>query len=376
MNRLWLQQLLALISKEFQQIVRDPSSYLVAGVLPFLFLLIFGYGVSLDPGVLRIAIIDEGTGAASHSLAAAFRGSPWFEPVPASGLAQAERAMRNADIQGFVRIRSDFDRNMGTVAASPPSIQLVVDGSEPNTAHFIQGYGSQLIARWQALEYADPAVQGKPPVDILPRYWFNPAAKSILFLVPGSITVIMTLIGTLLTSLVFAREWERGTMEAMLATPVSKLQLLLGKLIPYFALGMFSLALCTAVGIILFDLPLRGSVLTLTAVSSVFMLTALGQGLLISVLIRTQLVASEAGLFTGFLPALLLSGFVFDIDSMPPALQLVSQLVPASHFNACVRTIFLAGDVWDVILPHTAALAVIAAVLLGMVWKKLSRRID
>lgn len=376
MNRLWWQRVLALVVKEFWQIVRDPSSYLVAGVLPLLFLLIFGYGVSLDPRVLRIAVLDEGSGAQSASLAAAFAGSPWFQPVPTAGLAGAERAMRNAEIQGFVRLRSDFDRNSRTVAAGPPSIQLVVDGSEPNTAHFIQGYGKQLIARWQALEHADPAVQAGPPVAPEPRYWFNPAAKSILFLVPGSITVIMTLIGTLLTSLVFAREWERGTMEAMLATPVTRLQMLLGKLIPYFFLGMFSLALCTAVGVILFGLPFRGSVLTLVAVSSVFMLTALGQGLLISVLIRTQLVASEAGLFTGFLPALLLSGFIFDIASMPPALQLVARIVPASHFNACLRSIFLAGDVWPVILPHTAALAAIAALLLGVVWKKLSKRID
>ena len=185
---------------------------------------------------------------------------------------------------------------------------------------------------------------------------------------PGAITVIMTLIGTLLTSLVFAREWERGTMEAMFATPVSRMQLLLGKLIPYFCMGMFSMALCAV--------AFRGSLWVLLLLSSVFMLSALGQGLLISVSLRGQLAAAEAGLFSGFLPALLLSGFVFDINSMPPVLQAITRLLPASYFNTCLRTIFLTGDVWSIFGPSLLFMALLASVLLGLVYKNLVKRLD
>ena len=186
----------------------------------------------------------------------------------------------------------------------------------------------------------------------------------------------MTLIGTLLTSLVFAREWERGTMEAMFATPVSRMQLLLGKLIPYFCMGMFSMALCAVAAVTLFAVPFRGSLWALLLLSSVFMLSALGQGLFISVSLRGQLVAAEAGLFSGFLPALLLSGFVFDINSMPPVLQAITKLLPASYFNTCLRTIFLTGDVWSIFGPSLLFMGLLAAVLLGLVYKNLVKRLD
>ena len=215
-----------------------------------------------------------------------------------------------------------------------------------------------------------------PQIGVQERFWYNPSAKSVNFLVPGSITVIMTLIGTLLTSLVFAREWERGTMEAMLATPVTRLQLILGKLIPYFALGMFSLILCTVLAILVFDVPFRGSYLALFFISSIFMLCALGQGLLISVHMKGQLVAAEAGLFSGFLPALLLSGFIFDVSSMPPILQWLSELLPATHFNLCIRTLFLAGTIPSVLVPETICLAGLAALLMLLVYKGLKKSIE
>lgn len=213
-------------------------------------------------------------------------------------------------------------------------------------------------------------------IDLVVRHWYNPTALSINFLVPGSITVIMTLIGTLLTSLVFAREWERGTMEAMLATPVTRMQLLLGKLVPYFCLGMFSLFLCTVLAINLFNVPYRGSFLALVVISSIFMLCARGQGLFISVHLRVQLVAAEAGLFTGFLPALLLSGFVFDLDSMPPLLQALAQILPATHFNICLRTLFLAGTIPAVLVPRTLCLLALASLLLVVVYRHLRKSID
>ena len=232
-----------------------------------------------------------------------------------------------------------------------------------------------MITRWRQTA-SSGGKELAPPLSAVPRYWYNSTADSQKYLVPGSITVIMTLIGTLLTSLVFAREWERGTMEAMFATPASRVQLLLGKLIPYFCMGMGSMNLCAAAAVWLFDVPFRGSLFALITLSSVFMITALGQGLLISVLTRTQLLAAQAGMFSGFLPALLLSGFVFDIHSMPTFLQYATLLLPARYFNICLQTVFLAGDVWEIFLPCMGAMLALGAALMALVYRNLVKRLD
>ena len=392
--RLWQKQVMALIAKEFAQIVHDPSSYMIAVLLPALFLFLFGYGISLDQSLLRIGILDESKTQSSTALVADFSASPWFRVQPCSSMEEVNLAMRSSAIQGFVRIREDYERSLALLSAQqrqqsggavlaearatreiPATLQLVVDGTEPNSASFLQAYAQSVIQG-----HIRGLLQEKnivlPQIGVQERFWYNPSAKSVNFLVPGSITVIMTLIGTLLTSLVFAREWERGTMEAMLATPVTRLQLILGKLIPYFALGMFSLILCTVLAILVFDVPFRGSYLALFFISSIFMLCALGQGLLISVHMKGQLVAAEAGLFSGFLPALLLSGFIFDIDSMPPILQWLSELLPATHFNLCIRTLFLAGTIPSVLVPETICLAGLAALLMLLVYKGLKKSIE
>ena len=392
--RLWQKQVMALIAKEFAQIVRDPSSYMIAVLLPALFLFLFGYGISLDQSLLRIGILDESKTQSSTALVADFSASPWFRVQPCNSMEEMNLAMRSSAIQGFVRIREDYERSLALLSAQqrqqsggavlaearatreiPATLQLVVDGTEPNSASFLQAYAQSVIQG-----HIRGLLQEKnivlPQIGVQERFWYNPSAKSVNFLVPGSITFIMTLIGTLLTSLVFAREWERGTMEAMLATPVTRLQLILGKLIPYFALGMFSLILCTVLAILVFDVPFRGSYLALFFISSIFMLCALGQGLLISVHMKGQLVAAEAGLFSGFLPALLLSGFIFDISSMPPILQWLSELLPATHFNLCIRTLFLAGTIPSVLVPETICLAGLAALLMLLVYKGLKKSIE
>ena len=218
-RRLWVRQLLALVGKEFQQIVRDPSSYLVAGVLPLLFLLLFGYGITLDAGVLQLAVFNQSGGQHSRALLTDFAHSPHFVIRSISHMREGERLMRESSVQGILVLGQQFDAQLdrGTTA----DVQLIVDGTEPNVARFIQSYAQAVLLRWQGARQAGGVPQAGP-VSIEERYWYNPTAKSERFLVPGAITVIMTLIGTLLTSLVFAREWERGTMEAMLATPVSR----------------------------------------------------------------------------------------------------------------------------------------------------------
>lgn len=370
--RLWFSRLFALVVKEFQEIARDPSSYIVAGVLPVTFLLLFGYGITLDAGVLHLATLNQSPGEKSLRLIGDFANSPWFFTRTAKNMSQAGEMMSDSVVQGIVVIRENFDAQLA--AGKTGSIQLIVDGSEPNNAQFIRNYSQGLIRNWQAGQ--SPGGKAKSDaISLENRMWYNPTAKSERFLVPGAITVIMTLIGTLLTSLVFAREWERGTMEALLATPASRMQLLLGKLIPYFCMGIFSLLFCALAAIYLFDVPFRGSWQALLLISSVFMLCALGQGLLISVCLRGQLVAAEAGLFTGFLPALILSGFVFDIQSMAEPMRILTRFLPATYYNTCLRTIFLTGDVWQIFAPCLFFLCVFALVFLALVYFKLRKRV-
>lgn len=373
MTRIWWKQLGALVWKEFQEIRRDPSSYLVAIVLPIIFLLLFGYGVSLDAGILRVVVLDQSGGDNSVSLVSDFAHSPSFSTTSAKNMTEAGLLMSDSKVQGIIVIRENFDQRLA--AGNTGDIQIIVDGSEPNNAAFIQTYSQELIANWQATAQPGGKLR-QNAINLEPRYWYNPTAKSEYFLVPGSITVIMTLIGTLLTSLVFAREWERGTMESLITTPASRAQLLLGKLVPYFCMGMFGMIFCTVFTVVFFKVPFRGSYTALFIISSVFLLSALGQGLLISVTLRAQLVSAECGLFTGFLPALMLSGFVFDIESMSVPMQAVTKILPATYFNTCLRTIFMVGDDWSIFAPCLFFMALLAFILLALVYKKLTKSLD
>ena len=208
------------------------------------------------------------------------------------------------------------------------------------------------------------------------RVWFNSELRSRNFLVPGLIAIIMTLIGALLTAMVMSREWERGTMEALLVTPLSMSEVILGKLIPYFILGMGGLLLAVSMALFLFDVPLRGSLWVLIAASALFLITALGMGLLISTIARSQFVAGLVALIATFLPAFLLSGFLFDIGSMPSVVQAITHIVAARYYVAILQTVFLAGNVWSIILPNVLGLVVLAAVFLGLTWRKSRKRLD
>jgi ABC-2 type transport system permease protein len=208
------------------------------------------------------------------------------------------------------------------------------------------------------------------------RVWFNSELRSRNFLVPGLVALIMTLIGALLTAMVMAREWERGTMEALMVTPLSMSEVIVGKLLPYFVLGMGGLALAVSMALFLFDVPLRGSLWVLIATSALFLITALGMGLLISTIARSQFVAGQLALIATFLPAFLLSGFIFDIGSMPPVVQFITHIVAARYYIAILQTVFLAGNDWSVIVPNALALAVMATLFLGLTWLKSRKRLE
>ena len=351
----------ALLVKEFVQIVRDPSSILIAFVLPVILLFLFGYGVSLDANVVRVGVVVEAASEPAESLSAAFRASRFFEVTPARDRRSLEPLMVAGKIRGIVTIPADFAENAARDLRTA-RIQVLTDGSEPNTAKFVENYAQGVWSNWAAQRM--PAGRAPLALSIEPRFWFNPELRSRYFLVPGCIAIVMTLVGTLLTALVIAREWERGTMEAMMATPISTIELLAGKLIPYFVLGLASMALCTALGVFLFGVPLRGSVLALVLISAAFLIPGLGQGLLISSATKNQFVASQVALMSGFLPAFLLSGFIFEIPSMPAVIQAVTYIVPARYLIPSLQTVFLAGDIWPLFLSNIAAMLGIGAVFL------------
>jgi ABC-2 type transport system permease protein len=255
-------------------------------------------------------------------------------------------------------------------------IGVFVNGVDANTARLVQGYVQGAWTTW-LLDYARS--QGKPltiPVKLDERIWFNPGLRSRDYLVPGLVAVIMTLIGALLTALVVAREWERGTMEALMVTPVAIREILLGKLVPYFILGMAGLLFSVAMAVWVFEVPLRGSLLLLLAASALFLLAALAMGLLISTLAKNQFVAGQAAILATFLPAFILSGFIFDIGSMPAPIQWLTHIIAARYYVAILQTVFLAGDVWSVVLINAFALVIITVVFMGLVRRRTRKRLE
>jgi ABC-2 type transport system permease protein len=366
-----LRRLLAFMRKEAVQIVRDPSSLLIAVVLPLILLFLFGFGLSLDADDIRIGLVVESSAGPSERLAASFEASPFFAVERAPDVRMVEEGLEAGRLRGIVVIPATFDERW-TRAGETARIQVIADGSEPNTARFVHNYARGVLATWEDAQRPSRP----PPFTLEPRFWFNPELASRNFLVPGSIGVVMTLIGTLLTALVVAREWERGTMEALLATPIGRTDLLLGKLVPYYVLAMTSMAICTVLAVFLFDVPLRGSVFALFAIATVFLVPALGQGLLISAAAKNQFVASQFALLSAFLPAFLLSGFVFEISSMPVAIQAVTWIVPARYAIPSLQTVFLAGDVWPLFLRHMAAMLAIGAVFIALALRLTKKRLD
>ncbi|MEZ5563150.1 MAG: ABC transporter permease [Gammaproteobacteria bacterium] len=349
------QRLLALVRKESLQAMRDPSTILIAFVLPSVLLFLFAYAVSLDVREVRIGVVLEADGASAQELAAAFAGTRYLKVTAARDRREVADQVVSGKLRGFVVIPQDFERRLASQV--PQSlVQVITDGSLPNTAIFVANYSQGIVQSWLA---ARGSAASASAINLEPRYWFNAELESRRALVPGAIAIVMTIIGTLLTALVIAREWERGTMEAVLSTPASVLEILLGKLLPYFALGMVATVGSAALATLVFEVPLRGSLLALLTLSAVFLIPALGQGLLISAVTRNQFLASQIALFSGFLPAFLLSGFLFEIDAMPSWIQAITYVIPARYFVGSLQTVFLSGDVWSVFMPDLAAMAAI-----------------
>jgi drug efflux transport system permease protein len=367
-------RLRALIRKETLQVFRDPSSFVVAIVLPILLLVLFGFGISFDASRVRVGVVVESRTPETTWFVASLSNTPFFVIHSSSDRRSFVEDLAAGRLDGIVVLSGDFSERLAR--GDTAGVQVITDGSDPNTASLVGGYVQGAWQSWLKQRALNSGQSGAGRIEVAPRYWFNPELQSRRFLVPGSIALIQMMIGSLLTALVVSREWERGTIEALLATPVGILEFIVGKLVPNFALGMLAMAVCVAAALFLFGIPLRGSLLSLTLMTAIFLLVALGLGLLISTVARTQFLASQMAMLVAFLPGLYFSGFLFEIASMPAPLRAFSAVVPARYYVRALQTIFLAGDVTAVLVPCAAILSGMAAVLFLLTARNTKRRLD
>jgi len=380
MNNGFRSRLAALVRKEFRQLLRDASNMAIGIALPIVLILIFGYGLSLDVKNAPIAIVMEDSSPTAQEAIAGLSLSPTFAPLPVASMHDAESLMRDRRVDAIIRIPSTFTRD---VAAGEATVQIIVHGAEANRATIILNYASGALQQWNARRAERLGSAARP--DALPangavsseqRMWYNSANTSTWYLVPGLIVLIMTLVGAFLTALVMAREWERGTLEALFVTPVRPVEILLAKVIPYFCVGMMGLFLCLAAARFLFKVPMQGSLLVIVFASMLYLVVAVGMGLLISSATKNQFLASQLALVSSFMPSLMLSGFLFDLRNVPVAVQVVGRVLPATYFMELVKTLFLAGNVWPLILRNCAILAAYAVLLLGIARAVTRKRLD
>ena len=368
-------RMMGLVRKETLQVIRDPSNILVAVILPLILLFLFGYGVTFDPRYFNIGLVVEQATPETGSFESALVNSPYFRVEKGHDRREFDDALIAGGIKAIVVLPAKFAAVAYRGDTAP--IQVIVDGGDPNTAELVGAYIERLWANWLMQESISRGQALQPAlVDLQPRVWFNPEISSRNYLVPGSIAIILMLIGALLTALVVAREWERGTMEALLATPIDVTELLVGKLAPYFALGMISMAISVATAVFVFGVPFRGSFVILALLSALFMLAALGQGLLISTIARNQLLAGQLSVMSAFLPAFYFSNFVFEIGSMPLPLRLVSYFIPAKYYISSLQTLFLAGNIPSIIIADALGIAAIAGVFFILTALTTRRRLD
>jgi ABC-2 type transport system permease protein len=355
----------ALIRKEGRQMLRDPSSFALGVVLPLMLILLFGYAMSLDVKHVPIAVVLEDPSSQGAEIAASFQLSSYFQTEVTRSMHEAQDEMLSGRIDAIVRVPADFARR---AALGDAQVQVLVNGIDGNTARIVEAYAEAAVAqsgaRLQAEGQASGVSGGQASVES--QLWFNSANDSRYFLVPGLIVLIITLIGAFMTSMVVAREWERGTFEALFVTPVRTDEILLGKTVPYFLLGMVGVLLSMAAARFMFHVPIRGSLSVLIGVSMLYLLVSVATGLLISSSLKSQFLCSQVTLLVTFMPALMLSGFIYDLRSVPLGIRLASYLVPARFYVSLLQTLFLAGDVWSVIWPNGLILAVVAVALLAL----------
>jgi len=365
--------------KEMIQISRDPRSLIIVLLMPVVLTLLFGYGVSLDLKHLPIYVLDRDGTQASQDLLKRFQASDYFNVVKVAGdYGELERALDGGKARMAIVVPPRFAEMLH--AGGPVKIQALVDASDDNTANVMIGYAQGVIRGYSAsLQVAwarrNGQLAAQMPLSVEPRTWFNEDLESRAFIVPGVLALVMSVIGAFLTSLTIAREWERGSMEQLISTPVTPLEIMVGKLLPYFVVGMLAAAICAVIGIVWLGVPFRGSVISLIISTALFLVAVLCLGFFISVVAKSQLAASQIALLAAFLPAFLLSGFLFSIDQMPVVIQLVTRIIPARYYTTLLKAIFLKGSPAAELYPQLLPLALIALVLTMVATRAFHKRL-
>jgi len=373
-----LRRVKAVCVKEFTQIRRDPRSLGLGLGIPIILIVLFGYGLSLDIQDVPLAIWDQDNTKASVDFILDFRNSNYFKIIGYyDNYGEIDRLINKGTALMALVIPKHFSRLYYTNQTVP--IQLILDGSDSNTASVALGYVKSIVNTRNAniIQQVSKTsgVINPEPVDLRPRVWFNEGFESKYFIVPGLIAIIMMTIAALLTSLTVAREWERGTMEQLISTPVRPIELITGKFIPYFTIGMIDLVIAVLMGRFVFVVPLMGNLFLLFILSSIFLAGALGLGISISIMAKNQLLASQVALLTSFLPTVLLSGFTYEIFNMPKAIQAVTYLVPARYFIICLRGIYLKGTGIAALWPQAVFLTLFAFLTVLLAVKKFKKKI-
>lgn len=371
----FVMRLIALTRKETRQMLRDRSNLFVGLLLPVVLILLFGYGLSFDVKDARVAIVLEDSSPTARAAVAGISGSTYFAPVQATTMKEAEELMRAGRTDAILRVPADFSRGL---AVGNGQVQLLLNAVDSTTAEAIENYVNGALAT-TALHQGDRAgnkSSGIASVAIAQRTWFNEAGESSWYFVPGLIVLILTLIGAFLTSLLIAREWERGTLESLFVTPVRPLELVLAKLAPYLLIGAIDLVMCLLAARFLFRVPMFGSLWIIVFAAMLYLLVSLALGLYISGATKNQFAASQLALLLSFMPATMLSGFIFDLRNVPTAIQVVSKLLPATHFMGLIKTLFLAGNIWPDILKNCAALFVYAVLLILLTHRTLRKTLN
>lgn len=361
-----LQRVRAMARKEWWHLLRDPRSLALIILMPAMQLFLFGYAIRLDITEAPLGVLQEARDAASNDIVARFDASSAFRVVARfEDRAALQAAIERGDIWAGLVVPADYARDLERRAAR---LQLILDGVDANTARLLRNYAQALVN-----DYAGTFRQGPPPIRIESRTWFNEAAESRLAIIPGVIAVVMAVIGALMTSLTVAREIELGNVAMLATTPLSRSEFLAGKLLPYFVIGMLDLVIAVLAAVFIFDVPLRGPFLALAGVAALFLLGVMLQGTLISITAGNQLLASQMATVSTFLPAFLLSGFIFAIENMPVVLQYLTLVVPARYFVTLSKAIFLKGVTPLLLWTEAAALALFVLVLARLVFVRARR---
>lgn len=374
--RAFARRLFALTRKEVRQLLRDKSNLSIGLLLPVILMLIFGYGLSLDVKNAPIAVVMDDSSPTAMEAVVGLQLSPFLSPVMLTSMQKAEAMMLARQVDGIVRVPSNYSSDL---AAGHASIQVVVHGAEASRASIILNYLTATLAQ-QGSRSVDRiggiSQGGLGYINVESRLWFNESNTSTWYLVPGLIVLIITLVGAFLTALVMAREWERGTFEALFVSPVKPVEILLAKIIPYFCVGIIGLTMCLVTAHFLFGVPIKGSLPILLFASVLYLLVALGIGLLISSVTKNQFMASQVSLLVSLLPVFMLSGFMFDLRNVPMVINIIGHLFPATHFMILIKSLMLAGNVWPQIILECSILIAYAVIFIGLARVVTRKRLD